>query len=74
MIPTNNGSQLIAHKFEKMNNIVTGYYNINSYYSFNKYNSNINLIAASLYYKFLCEVLKENFIKNRKVIFYLSFN
>ena len=41
-----------------MNNIVTGDYNIDIDYSFNKYKSNRNLIAAILYYKFLFEVLK----------------
>ena len=35
--------------------------NIDIDYSFNKYKSNRNLIAASLYYKFLCEVLKIEF-------------
>lgn len=44
-----------------MNNIVTGDYNIDIDYSFNKYKSNKNLIDASLYYKFLCEVLKIEF-------------
>ena len=44
-----------------MNNIVTGDYNIDIDYSFNKYKSNRNLIASSLYYKFLCEVLKIEF-------------
>ena len=44
-----------------MNNIVTGDYNIDIDYSFNKYKTNRNLIAASLYYKFLCEVLKIEF-------------
>ena len=44
-----------------MNNIVTGDYNIDVDYSFNKYNSNRNLIVVSLYYKFLCELVKREF-------------
>ena len=36
-------------------------YNIDVDYSFNKYNSNRNLIVVSLYYKFLCELVKREF-------------